>query len=83
MIHQPLIVIAVVSSRFLKRYSKASSPGHQLIHERCDESKGVSKGGVKSSGPISRIPEGDRVAVKVGVDKMGRVNDQMDQGRSV
>ena len=30
-----------------------------------------------SSGPISRIPGGDRVAVKLGVVQMGRVNDQM------
>src|SRR6218665_2135063 len=44
-----------------------SAPGHQLIHERCDESKGVSKGGQISSGLISRIPEGDRIVVKVSV----------------
>ena len=37
----------------------------------------------RSSGPISRISGGDRVAVKVGVVQMGRVNDQMGQGRSV
>jgi len=38
----------------------------------------------RSSGPISRIPGGDRVSVKVGVDEMGRMNDQMGQlGRSV
>ena len=38
----------------------------------------------RSSCPISRIPGGDRVAVKaMGVDKMGIVNDQMGQGRSV
>jgi len=35
------------------------------------------------SGPISRIPGGDRVAVKLGVVQMGRVNGQMGQGRSV
>ena len=29
----------------------------------------------RSSGPISRRPEGDRVAVKVGVVQMERVND--------
>ena len=40
--------------------------------------------GVKrSSGPIYRIPGGDKVAIKVGVVQMGRVNDQMDYGRSV
>ena len=31
----------------------------------------------RSLGPISRIPGGDRVAVKVGVVQMGRVNDQI------
>ena len=39
-----------------------------------------------SSGPIFRGPGGDRVAVKVGVVEMGRVNtvnEQMGQGRSV
>jgi len=37
----------------------------------------------RSSGPISGGPEGDRVAVKVGVFQIGRVNDKMGQGRSV
>ena len=37
----------------------------------------------RSSGPISRLPGGDRVAVKVGVVRVERVNDQMCQGRSV
>ena len=31
----------------------------------------------RSSGPISRASEGDRVTVKVGVVQMGRVNDQI------
>ena len=45
---------------------------------------GFSKGGVKrSSGPISIIPGGDRVAVNVGVVQLEKVNDQMGQGRSV
>ena len=40
-------------------------------------------GGVKrSSGPISRIPGGDRVAIELGVVQM-EVNDQMGQDRSV
>ena len=56
-----------------------SASGHQLIHERCDESKGVKR----SSGPIFRIPGGNREAVKVDVVQMGRVNDQMGQGRRV
>jgi len=46
--------------------------------------RGFSKRVVKrSSGPISREPEGDRVAVKVGVVQMDRVNDQMGQGSIV
>ena len=39
--------------------------------------------GVKrSSDPNSRIPGGDRVAFKVSVVQMKKVNDQMGQGRS-
>ena len=41
------------------------------------------KGVKRNSGPISRIRGEDRVADKVGVVQMGRVNDQMGQGRSV
>src|SRR6218665_3302829 len=60
------------------------SQARQLIHERCDESKGGFPKGVKNSpGLISRIPGGDRVAVKVGVVQVEKVNDQMGQGRSV
>jgi len=57
----------------------------QLIHERCEESKGgFPKGGQeKLRSYISRIPGGDRVAVKVGVVQVEKVNDQMGQGRSV
>jgi len=40
--------------------------------------RGFSNGVKRSSaGQISRIPGGDRVAVKVGVVQMGRVNDQI------
>src|SRR6218665_396744 len=61
---------------------KRSAPGHQLTHELCDESKGGFQRGVKrNSGPISRVPGGDRVAVRVGVVEMGRGNDQKGQGR--
>jgi len=38
---------------------------------------------MRSSGPISRMPGGDRVAVKIGVVQAEKVNDQMGQGRSV
>ena len=71
-------------NRNLKISKALSAPGHQLIHERCDESKVDFQKGVKrSSGPISRVSGGDRVAVRVGVVEMGRGNDQMGQGRSV
>src|SRR6218665_1532821 len=43
---------------------------------------GVFQRGVKrSSDPISRVPGGGRVAVKVGVVQVEKVNDQMGQGR--
>jgi len=62
-----VIVSVIVISGLLMRYLKPSAPGHQLIYERCDESKGVSKGVVKrNSGPTSRGPRGDSVAVKAG-----------------
>ena len=49
-----------------------------------DDECGIPKGGVKRrSGPISRIPGGDRKVVTVGVVQMEKVNDQMGQGRSV
>src|SRR6218665_617580 len=52
--------IVIVISKFLKRYLKAKrTRAPAYIHERCDESKGGFPKGVKrSSGPISRIPEG-------------------------
>ena len=37
----------------------------------------------RSSGPISRIPGGYKVADKAGVVQMGMVNDQVGQGRTV
>ena len=39
------------------------------------KARGFSKGVKRSSGPISRIPGGDRVAVNVGVVQMEKVND--------
>src|SRR6218665_3050804 len=72
-LHCSIIVIVIVISKLLKRYTKLSAPGHQLIHERYDESKGGFQRGVeRSSGPISRVPGRDRVAVRVGVVEMGR-----------
>src|SRR6218665_3228000 len=38
--YDDVIVIVMIISKLLKRYSKLSTLGHQLIHERCDESKG-------------------------------------------
>ena len=71
--------MVIVISRFLKHYSKAkrTRPAYSRII-------GVFQRVVKrSSGPISSGLGGNRVAFKVGVVQMGRVNDQMGQGRSV
>jgi len=40
-----IFVIVIVISEFLERHSKAkrTTTVHQLIHERCDESKGCPK----------------------------------------
>ena len=78
------VIIVIVISRFLKCYLKAKRTRAPAYSRALRRIKGGFQRGVKrSSGPVSRIPGGDRVAVKVGVDDMGRVNDQMDQGRSV
>ena len=54
------------------------------MHERCDESKGFfQEGDEEKLRSDFEGPEWDRVAVKVGVVKMGRVNDQLGQGSSV
>jgi len=37
----------------------------------------------RNSDPISRIPGGDRIPVKVGVVQVEKVNDQMGQGKRV
>src|SRR6218665_2508958 len=82
-----VIVIVIVISKLLKPYSKAKRTRAPAYSRALRRIKGVSKGrGVKrSSGPISRIPGGDRVAVTVGVVQVeNKVNDQMGrQGRSV
>src|SRR6218665_2926599 len=58
--------------------------GTSLFTSAATNQRGVSKGGVKrSSGPNSRVPGGDRVAVRVGVVEMGRGNDQKGSGRAV
>ena len=68
-------IIVIVISRFLKRYLKLRAPAYLRALRRI-------KGGGSREAQVW-LPGGDRVAVKVCVDEMGRVNDQMDQGRSV
>ena len=77
------IVIVIVISKLLKRYSKAKRTRAPAYSRALRRIKGGFQRGVKrSSGPISRVPEGGRVAVRVGVVEMGRGNDQKGQGRS-
>ena len=58
--------------------------GTSLFTSDATNQRGVFQRGVKRrSGPISRISGGDRVAVKVGVVQVEKVNDQLGQGRSV
>src|SRR6218665_2666055 len=74
----------IVISKFLKRYSKAERTRAPAYSRALQRIKGGFQRGVKrSSGPISRVPGGDRVAFRVGVVEMGRWNDQKGQGRSV
>ena len=49
-----VVIVVIVISKLLKRYSKAKRT-RELIHERCDESKGVSKGGSREA--QVRFPE--------------------------
>src|SRR6218665_3461483 len=75
-------VIVIVISKLLKRYSKAKrtrAPAYSRALRRMK--RGFPKGVKRSSGPNSRVPGGDRVAVRVGVVEMGRGNDQKGQGR--
>ena len=74
----------IVISRFLNRYLKAKrtrAPAQSRALRRIKE--GFQRGVKRSSDPISRIPGGDRVAVKVGVVQMEKVNDQMGQDSGV
>jgi len=64
-------------SRLLKRYLKAKCTRIQSYSRALRRIKGFFQTVVKGrSGLISRGPGGDRVAVRVGVVQMGRVNDQ-------
>src|SRR6218665_3100485 len=77
-------LIVIVISKFLKRYSKAKRIRAPAYSRALRRIKGGSQRGVKkSSGPISRVPGRDRVAVRVGVVDMGRGNDLMGQGIGV
>ena len=77
-----MIVISELFSR-----ATLKSQAHQdtsLFTSAAANQRGIfTKGVQRSSGPISRIPGGDRVVVKVGVVQMEKVSDQMGQGRSV
>ena len=67
----------IVISRFLKRYLKAKSTRAPAYLQALRQIKVFFQRVVKRSpGPISRGPEGDRVAVKVGVVQMGRVTNR-------
>ena len=55
--------------------------GTSLFTSAATNQRGFPKGFKRSSGPNSRVPGGDRVAVRVGVVEMG--NDQKGQGRKI
>ena len=75
-------MIVIVISKLLKRYSKAKRTRAPAYSRALRRIKGGFQRGVKrSSDPISGLPGGDRVAVRVGVVEMGRGNDQKGQGR--
>src|SRR6218665_3675090 len=58
-----LIVIVIVISKFLKRYSKAKRTREPAYSRALRRIKGrFTKGVKRSSGSNSRVPEGDRVA---------------------
>ena len=73
-------VLVIIISKRLKRYLKVKRTN--LFTSAATNQRGFSRRVVKrSSGPISRIPEGDRVAVKVGVvlsiDLVGELSSQI------
>src|SRR6218665_2625250 len=66
--YMPSIAYEIVISKLLKRYSKAKrtrAPAYSRALRRIKG--GFPKGVKRSSGSISRVPGGDRVAVRVGV----------------
>ena len=63
-----LVIFVIVISKLLKRYSKAKrtrAPAYSRALRRIKG--GFPKGVRRSSGPISRVPGGDSIAVRVGV----------------
>ena len=79
-------VIVIVISRLLKHYLKAMctrAPAYSRAIAATNQREIFQRVVKRSSSPISRGPEGVRAAVKMGIVQMGRVNDQMGQGRSV
>jgi len=76
-------VIVIIISRILKRYSKAKCTRAPAYLRALRRIKGFFQRVFKrSTGPISKGPGVVRVAVKVGVVLMWRVNGQLGQGRS-
>src|SRR6218665_1751537 len=69
----------IVISRFLKRYLKAKRTRAPAYSRTLRRIKGGFQGGQEKlrSDFQNRLPGGDRVAVKVGVVQMKKVNDQM------
>src|SRR6218665_215843 len=79
-------LIVIVISKLLKRYViKTQAPlGTSLFTSAATNQRGFPKG--ESREAQVRFPEyqeGDRVAVKVGVVQVEKVNDQMGEGRRV
>jgi len=72
----------IVISKLLKRYLKAKRT--RLFMSAATNQRGVFREGGQEKFRVDfQRARGDRVAVKVCVVQMARVNDQMDQCRSV
>ena len=82
-----LIVIVIVISKFLKRYSKAKRTREPAYSRALRRIKGwFPKGGqekLRSDFQSTGTSRGQTIAVRVGVVEMGRGNYQMGQGRTV
>ena len=81
---QSRLLIVIVISRFLKRYLKAKRTRAPAYSRALRRIKGwFPKRSQENPRSGLQDTRRDRVAVKVGFDEIGRVNDQMDQGMSV